>query len=226
MQNVIGTTGDMAGQEERITVDGVSVRFLRVGRLETVVDAAGLAAGLLGASSGPEPPYWMHLWPGAMALARILAGAAQVAPGVRLLEFGCGLGLPALIAAARGASVVATDWKPAPLCFLRSSAQLNGQRLGLIQMDWRAPALKDVFDVGAGAEVAYDQATESALIEGLSHAVRPGGMVWLADSVNTFRPSVAARLRAAGFVVGVSRVCEEEDGRPVWVRLIEGRRLP
>jgi hypothetical protein len=49
-------------------------------------------------------------------------------------------------------------------------------------------------------------------------------VVCLADSVNTARDSLAARLTAVGFTVGVGSVPEAEDGRPVWVRIISARR--
>ena len=46
-------------------------------------------------------PYWAELWPAATALAAALPDVA----GLRVVELGCGLGLPSLVAAARGADV-------------------------------------------------------------------------------------------------------------------------
>jgi len=53
-------------------------------------------------------PYWAELWPSAMALARVVA--RRPLTGRRVIELGCGLGLPALAAAAAGGRVLATDW--------------------------------------------------------------------------------------------------------------------
>src|SRR6185503_9525880 len=53
-------------------------------------------------------PYWAELWPSARPLAEALA--AMPLEGVSVLELGCGLGLPSIVAAGRGARVVATDW--------------------------------------------------------------------------------------------------------------------
>jgi hypothetical protein len=58
----------------------------------------------------------------------------------------------------------------------------------------------------------------------LIELVAPGGVAWLADSVNTTRGSLAARLAEVGFAVAVRSTREWEDGRPVWVRIIEARR--
>lgn len=200
-----------------IAVDGVAVRFCRAVGLARFVDTAAL----LQAEDPPEPPYWMHLWPGAVAAARLVA---RVRPGTRVLELGCGLALPALIAAARGARVVASDRERAPLAFARRSAAATGCRLELVQMDWSAPGLGGTFDVCVGADIGYDAAAEAALVTALARLVARGGLVWLADSVNTARATLTERLAAHGFAVAVRQAREWEDGRPVWVRIIEARR--
>ena len=207
---------------ERVAValDGLDVALWRAVQLERFVDVAAL----LGADTPPEPPYWMHLWPGALTLARRLAGTPAVGEGTRVLELGCGLGLPALVAARRGAAVVASDWHREPLAVVARSAADNGDRLACVQMDWRAPALAPGFDLCLGADVAYDQDAAPALAAALALLVRPGGSVWLADSVNTARTTLADQLAAHGFVLAQSEVAEIEDGRRVWVRLLEARR--
>src|SRR4051812_32331908 len=60
-----------------------------------------------GAAARPIP-YWARLWPSGLALAEALA-AAPPQPGTRVLELGCGLGLPSIVAARAGADVLATD---------------------------------------------------------------------------------------------------------------------
>lgn len=203
-----------------IDVGALRVRLWRVAELSRFVDTDGL----LRADDPPEPPYWMHLWPGALALARLLAGAVALHPAARVLELGCGLALPALVAARRGAVVVATDRQRAPLEFARRSAASNGCMLHLLQSDWRAAALRGRFDVCLGADIAYDCAAEPGLVETVARLSAPGGLVWLADSVNTARTSLGAALTEAGFAVQVSEVREHEDGRPTWLRIIEARR--
>ncbi|MGH7788436.1 MAG: hypothetical protein ACRERC_16320, partial [Candidatus Binatia bacterium] len=96
--------------------------------------------------------------------------------------------------------------------------------LQVAQMDWAALALRGRFDVCVGADVAYDRAAEAGLVAALAQVVAPQGVVWLADSVNTLRRGVADGLQAAGFTLQETMVSEMEDGRTVWVRLIEARR--
>jgi predicted nicotinamide N-methyase len=176
---------------------------------------------LLCDSDAPEPPYWMHLWPAAATLARLVAGSERIRPGARVVELGCGLGLPALLAAVRGAFAVAADWKREPLHFARASAELNGCNVEVVQMDWTAPPLQREFDFCLGADVGYDARAESALVHAVAALLRPGGTAWLADSVNVHRSGLAEELDAAGFELSVSWRKEEDEGRPVWVRLIE-----
>jgi predicted nicotinamide N-methyase len=214
-----GQGAPMPGAAVRLDIDGLSLQLWRAVGIEQFVDTAAL----LRADAPPEPPYWMHLWPGAMSAARLIASAADVGPGRRVLELGCGLALPALVAARRGAIVVAADRQPAPLAFARRSAILNDCALGLVQMDWRA-GLRGPFDVCIGGDIAYEASAEAALVATLAASVGPRGVVWLADSVNTARGSVAARLEAAGFAVELRQMREWEDGRAVWVRVLAARR--
>ncbi len=102
---------------EPIAVGGDTVALWRVADLAAHVDRAALLAG----DDPAEPPYWAHLWSGARVL------AAAVPPGAgRTVEIGCGLGLPGLAAARRGARVTFVDRVPAALAFVRASAATNG----------------------------------------------------------------------------------------------------
>lgn len=206
--------------ESRFSFGGRELRLLRAASLDRFVDAS-----LLAREEAPEPPYWMHLWPGALCLARRIAAAPEIRRGARVLDLGCGLGLPSLVAAARGATVVACDWKEDPLRLLIASAQLNGSSIAVLQMDWRASALRPAFDVCLAAEVGYDRNSLDGLVGLVAGALRPGGVAWLADSVDTFNPLLADRLVGAGLTLESRRESEQEDGRPVWLRFIEARRV-
>ena len=207
---------------EQVTLElgGAPLRLWRATALERFVDVDAL----LRAAEPPEPPYWMHLWPGALALARLLATLPGLGTGTRVLELGCGLGLPAVIAARRGARVVASDRACAPLAVVERSAADNGCAVACVQMDWTHPALRGGFDLCLGADVGYDRAAEASLAAALAALLRPGGTAWLADSVNVARTTLQAALSAAGLAVRVETRRESEDGRPVFVRLIEARR--
>jgi predicted nicotinamide N-methyase len=209
-----------AAIEEWKDVGGLAVHLLRPATLAGAVDAEALLSG----DPPEEPPYWMHLWPGARALAAVVATAPRIGHGCRVVELGCGLGLPSLAAARRGALVCATDWKRDPLLWARESAKIAAAPVRVFQMSWSAPAVRACFDVCLGADIAYDAAAEPMLVAALARVLRPGGVAWLADSVNTHRATLATALEAAGFSVSVASRREEEEGRAVWVRIVEARR--
>jgi hypothetical protein len=114
--------------------------------------------------------------------------------------------------------------------------QVPGEAVGL-DIDgvsvrlWRVVDLEQFVD--ADALLRGDDATEppywmhlwpGALVATLAASTAPHGMVWLADSVNAARRSLAVRLEAAGFTVEAKHTQESEDGHPVWVRLLAARR--
>ncbi|MDT8324291.1 MAG: hypothetical protein RRA94_09275 [Bacteroidota bacterium] len=56
-------------------------------------------------------PYWAELWHSAVALAEHLSEGKLPLAGRRVLEIGCGLALPAIVAAAAGARVTCSDFE-------------------------------------------------------------------------------------------------------------------
>jgi predicted nicotinamide N-methyase len=107
-------------------------------------------------------PYWAELWPAATALAAALPEVA----GLRVVELGCGLGLPSLVAAARGAEVTASDWAEDAVELLRENAARNGLELRAEVRDWREP-WPERFDLVLAADVLYERRNVEPLLERL-----------------------------------------------------------
>jgi predicted nicotinamide N-methyase len=99
----------------------------------------------------------------------------------RVLELGCGLGLPALAAALRGADVLATDWAEDAIELLRRNAERNGVFLRVARVRWSEPeALLRLapWDLVLGADLLYEARNAEQLGELLP---RLGGEVVLAE---------------------------------------------
>src|SRR5579864_3303539 len=96
-------------------------------------------------------PYWGELWPAGLALARALPGRLD---GLRVIELGCGLGVPSLVASARGARVTAVDWAADAIALLHTNAAANGLAVDAQVRDWRA--LDGDFDLALAADVLYE----------------------------------------------------------------------
>src|SRR3954453_426047 len=111
-------------------------------------------------------PYWAELWPSGVALAREIAPRSL--RGARVVELGCGLGLPSLAAACAGGRVLATDWAAPALDLLRENAARNEVEVELARVDWTRPqALLDraPFDLVLAADVLYEHRSLAPLLE-------------------------------------------------------------
>jgi predicted nicotinamide N-methyase len=130
-----------------------------------------------------ELPYWAELWPSAIALARVLR--KRRLGGASVLELGCGLALPSIVAALGGARVLATDLQPDALVAAGLNAAANGVTLELMTLDWRelgAVAERVPFDLVLGADVLYETHQVDSLLEVLTTLRSP---VLLADQGRT-----------------------------------------
>jgi predicted nicotinamide N-methyase len=102
-----------------------------------------------------------------------------------VVDLGCGLGVPALTAAARGGRVTAVDWAADAIALLARNAARNRLELEVAHADWRVFA--GSFDLVLAADLLYERRNVDALLEAL-----PG----LAPEVLLAEPG---RPAAAGF---------------------------
>jgi len=110
-------------------------------------------------------PYWAELWPSAIALAREVARLDV--DGLRVLELGCGLGLPSIVAALGGAHVLATDWSPDAVEVAARNAERNAAELETALASWgAASALVDTapWDLVLGADLLYERRNVEQLL--------------------------------------------------------------
>lgn len=183
----------------------MDVRGASVELVEERVEVAGRALTVVHPRSADELideeafereeflPYWAELWPSAVELAERVAGRDLA--GARVVELGCGLALPSIAAALRGARVLATDWSEDALRFARRNAERNGARLETARVSWGEPELllrRAPFDLVLAADVLYERQNADLLLPLLPSLA---GEVLLADPG---RPAVPAFLERAG----------------------------
>jgi predicted nicotinamide N-methyase len=102
-------------------------------------------------------PYWAELWPSARALARRVGTRAL--RGARVLELGCGLGLPSIAAALAGGRVLATDWSPEAIAFTERNAAANGAELQTAVASWADAddlLARGPWDLVIGSDLLYE----------------------------------------------------------------------
>ncbi len=160
---------------ERIEVGPFTVDLTRPGTPEDLIDEDEYAVD-------ERLPYWAELWPSARVLAEVLLD--EPLGGKRVIELGCGIGLPAIVAALAGAEVTATDWYESALQASCANAERSGAQLRTRLLDWRSPPADLVatpFDLVLAADVCYETRNAHALAALLPQIVGPTGMVLMAD---------------------------------------------
>ena len=149
-------------------------------------------------------PYWAELWPSGFALARHVAGLELA--GRKVLELGCGLGLPSLAAALRGADVLATDWAQDAIELLRRNAERNGALLRVARVRWSEPAAllrAAPWDLVLGADLLYEARNADQLAELLP---RLGGELLLAEPGRPYAKDFLRRFRMEAVAERVYRL--------------------
>jgi predicted nicotinamide N-methyase len=168
-----------------------------------------------------EAPYWAELWPSARALAETVA--VRDVHGQRVLEVGSGLGLPALVAAARGGDVTASDVDPAALAYIVESARASDLTVAVAEVDFAAPSPGlSGFDLVLAADVLYVDASADHLAAALARLLAPHGRALLTcpwrGQADRLAAALPAGIRVAdrGTVPAVSF-----RGQPMDIDLVE-----
>ncbi len=200
-----------------LSVGAGRVRLYTVDALERLVDRDALLRG------EGEPPYWAYLWSGARLLAAYVARWEEVRDR-RVLEIGCGLGLPGVTAAVQGGRVVLVDTEQAALDFALASATANRVACAAWRGDFTTLDPEWRFDLILAAEVAYDPARFGALAAVFARHLAPAGLGLLADGYRTDTRGFYRELGGLGLTSQAIDVRMVEEEQRVAVRLTAIRK--
>lgn len=170
-----------------------TLRDYRIGQLtvhlETIDDTESLLDDLI--ERGPEDPdyqdevlpYWADLWHSALGLTEIMVERSDELRGKKVIELGCGLGLPGIAAVMLGAEVTFTDYVADALAFARRNLEHNvaEHNARFLELDWRNPAINETFDFVLAADVAYEKRFFTPLYSTIEGLLAPDGECWLSE---------------------------------------------
>jgi predicted nicotinamide N-methyase len=162
--------------EDAIPLHGHEVLLLRPRDSEALLDERAFA------EEDEFLPYWAELWPSALALARALDGRAL--HGARVVELGCGLGLPSIVAALGGARVTATDWSADAVGFAAGNAAHNDVRIDTAVVAWDRPQSllrEGRWPLVIGSDLLYEARNVPLLLDLLPQLVELHGQIWISD---------------------------------------------
>jgi predicted nicotinamide N-methyase len=184
-----------------VDLPGGPVALLQPGEAAELPDDGGV-------EWAPLAPYWSVLWRSGVALARAIA--AEGVGGLRIVELGCGLGLPSIAAARAAAQVLATDEDPEALELLGRNADRNDAELETLRLEWAEPADligRAPFDLVIAADVLYERAAVAQLLALLP---RLAPAAWVADpgrpAADPFLERIAERGAVQTTLDGVVRI--------------------
>ena len=197
--------------------------LLHVRDLERYVDREALLQ-----DDTAEPPYWAHLWTGALTLARYIEEHVDC-QDLAVLDLGCGLGLTGIVAGLKGGRMTFADKEADALAFAAANARLNGcPSFTTLNLDFTQEALNEQgvtegteqkFSLILGAEILYDRPTFPALVSFLHRHLAPYGQAIVADARRTNTEEFYQQLTQAGLRWTREERQEREGTLPLTVSL-------
>ncbi|MCO5168563.1 MAG: methyltransferase domain-containing protein [Planctomycetes bacterium] len=167
-------------------------------------------------------PYFGVIWPSARALAEVVADLGREGlAGRRVLELGCGLAAPSLVAGLLGAEVLATDYHPdVPVLLARNRARNAAPGVRYQAVDLRRE--DDVprgFDLVLAADVNYVPDLPPRVARAIDLALAPGGRAVVTDPGRPYLQGFADLAAARGLrcALEVRTVADPPRTRDVFV---------
>lgn len=145
-------------------------------------------------------PYFGVVWPSAKALAEQVAKTGRLMEGARVLEIGCGLALPSLVAAKIGAVVLATDAHPDVPYFLEINAATNSVRVEYKKVHWAEPDVSlGKFDFILASDVLYENTHAERVAQTLASYSGKNTHIFLTDPGRVYLQSFVDAMTKHGF---------------------------
>lgn len=159
-------------------------------------------------------PYFGVLWPSSIALSEFIGEHPELVKGKKVLELGCGLGLPSLISSHLGGDVLATDYHPDVEEYYLRNCRHSSVKSSYMRLNWRE-GTEDIgkFDTVIGSDVLYESKHSREVALGLIRFLKPGGRILLSDPLRPYLQGFLAAMR------------EERMKEEMYVREAEGKEI-
>ena len=148
-------------------------------------------------------PYWAELWPSALALSHYMVEMDINWKEKTVLEIGCGLGLPGVLAGKLGAKEVnLTDYLAEAVNFAEANwHKNNSSKASFTTLDWRKPNTSLAADIVIAADIAYEKRSFDYLIPAFKTLCKKNGIILLSEPNRAFAKSFLQNLHNQGFKI-------------------------
>jgi predicted nicotinamide N-methyase len=143
-------------------------------------------------------PYFGILWEAAISLSEFLAENPKLVSNKKVLELGCGLGLPSLVATNLGADVLATDFHPDVEEYFQRNCRHSSVECKYLRLNWREENVQEKFDVVIGSDVLYESKHPKEVALGLLRFVKDGGTIILSDPGRSYLQQFLSAMKELG----------------------------
>ena len=144
-------------------------------------------------------PYFGILWPSSEGLAEFIANNPTLVKNKKVLELGCGLGLPSLVATHLGGEVLATDFHPDVGSYFKRNCRHSSIECKYERLNWRtSESHLGEFDVVMGSDVLYESKHPSEIVRSLISYVKEGGTIILSDPGRSYLQQFLNSMKAQG----------------------------
>ena len=201
-------------KQRRFAVAGRMIEVVGPDNYESLLDDPRVEARF---AQDEYMPYWAEFWPASLLLADAIAawGPAESAGAApRVLEFGCGLGIAALVALQLGYAVTASDYDEDALAFVVESARRNGLPQPTTRyLDWRETYPELRFERIVAAEVLYEARNLEPIARFVGTHLTPDGFALICDRNRSTADGFERVAKDCGLLVDIQVVDRlAEDG--------------
>lgn len=216
----------MPGYQTRQLVVRLGNRDFRIRALRDLQQFADplLLADGIGISSA-QWSLFGQVWPAGRVLAEAMS--SHDISGKRILELGCGLGLPSLVLRQRRADITASDHHPLAASFLHHNAAQNDlPAITYCDLGWEIPDITlGRFDLIIGSDILYESGHANLLAAMVQRHALPDAEVLITDPGRGNNAAFTRALASQGFTASELRSrFAAVDVAPFRGRLLRYRR--